>query len=202
MAVLGLPVAPGHAEGVADGAVGAVAQGCVELVDEGELVAVVAAVGVEAGGEGAADALLVVGAAVFDEALLLFVVAVYVGVGGHGAYDTPAEERTDGGLGLCGLPVPGWGCCAVVTGVWIPGCAGVTVGGCGSDGGGAVLPEGDMRGGGGWGWVRVPRGVWIAMIHRGLDSRLRGNDGWGLTVADGEGGGLRDVLDPRLRGTT
>ena len=84
VAVLGLPVAPGHAEGVADGAVGPVAQGCVELVDEGELVAVVAAVGVEAEGEGAADALLVVGAAVFDEALLLFVVAVYVGVGGHG----------------------------------------------------------------------------------------------------------------------
>ena len=27
-------------------------------------------------------------------------------------------------------------------------------------------------------WVRVPRGVWIAMIHGGLDSRLRGNDGW------------------------
>ena len=44
--------------------VGAVVEGCVELVDEGELVAVVAAVGGEAGGEGAADVLLVVGAAV------------------------------------------------------------------------------------------------------------------------------------------
>ena len=82
--VLGLPVAAGHAEGVADGAVGPVAQRGVELVDEGELVAVVAAVGVEAEGEGAADVLLVVGAAEVNEAVLLGVVAVYVGVGGHG----------------------------------------------------------------------------------------------------------------------
>ena len=41
--------------------------------------------------------------------------------------------------------------------------------------------------------VAAPRGVWIAMIHRGLDSRLRGNDGWGLTVADGEGDGGRET---------
>ena len=81
--VLGFPVAARHAEGVADGAVGPVAQGSVELVDKGELVAVVAAVGVEAESEGATDVLLVVGAAVVYKALLLGVIAVYVGVGEH-----------------------------------------------------------------------------------------------------------------------
>ena len=83
VAVLRLPVAAGHAKGVSDGAVGPVAPGRVELVDEGQLLAVLAAVGIEAKGEGAADALLVVGAAVVDEAPFLRVVSVYVGVGGH-----------------------------------------------------------------------------------------------------------------------
>ena len=51
------------------------------------------------------------------------------------------------------------------TGAWIP----------------AIRRKDDMRCGDGRlgvGRVRVPRGVWIAMIHRGLDSRLRGSDGW------------------------
>ena len=86
VAVLRLPVAAGHAEGVADGAVGPVAQWSVEFVDEGELLAVLAAVGVEADGEGAADTLLVVGATEVDEALLLFVVTLYVGVRRHSRF--------------------------------------------------------------------------------------------------------------------
>ena len=52
VAVLGLPVAAGHAEGVADCTVGPVAQGGVELVDESQPLAMLATVGVEAKGEG------------------------------------------------------------------------------------------------------------------------------------------------------
>ena len=54
--VLGLPVAAGHAEGVLDRAVGPVAMLGVELVNQGQLLAVVAAVGVQADGKGAPDA--------------------------------------------------------------------------------------------------------------------------------------------------
>ena len=87
--VLGLPVAPVHAEGVfhravgADGGSGYRGAGG-QLIDEGELFAMVAAVGVETDGEGAADALLVVGAAEPEEALEVGVVAFDVWVGGHG----------------------------------------------------------------------------------------------------------------------
>ena len=83
MGVLGLPVAAGHGERVADGAFGPVAVGGVELVVEVELVAVVAAVGVEAGGGGAADVLLVVWTDEVYQALLLGVVALYVRIGRH-----------------------------------------------------------------------------------------------------------------------
>ena len=86
--VLGLPVAAGHAQGVLDGAVGPIARAGagagVKLIDEGELLAVVAAVGVEADGEGAADALLVVGAAEVEETLEVGAVTLDVRVGGHG----------------------------------------------------------------------------------------------------------------------
>ena len=89
--VLGLPVAAGHAQGVLHGAVGpypgsgdAGAAAGVQLVDQGQLLAVVAAVGVEAHGEGAADALLVIGAAEFEETLEVGAVAFDVRVRGHG----------------------------------------------------------------------------------------------------------------------
>ena len=88
--VLGLPVAAGHAQGILDGAVGPVpcsgrpgAEAGVQLVNQGQLLAVVAAVGVEADGKGAADALLVVGAAEVEEPLQVLTVAFDVGVGGH-----------------------------------------------------------------------------------------------------------------------
>ena len=91
VSVLGLPVAAGHAQGVLHGAVGpypgsgdAGAAAGVQLVDQGQLLPVVPAVGVEAHGEGAADALLVIGAAEFEEALEVGAVAFDVRVRGHG----------------------------------------------------------------------------------------------------------------------
>ena len=62
---------------------GLVAVGGAELVDEGQLVAVLTAIGVEAVGEGTADALLVVGAADAFEALLVFAVTLYVLIRWH-----------------------------------------------------------------------------------------------------------------------
>ena len=93
--VLGLPVAAGHAEGVLDGAVGAVPRpwsgAGVEFVDQGKLLAVVAAVGVEADGEGAADALLVVGAAEVEEALEVGAVAFRCG--GRRAWQSRRQKQ-------------------------------------------------------------------------------------------------------------
>ena len=73
-------IAPGHAEGVLDGAVGFVTGRGVQVIDEGEFFAVIAAVGIQAVGEGSADALLIVRAAKFNRPLQLLPVVFYVGV--------------------------------------------------------------------------------------------------------------------------
>ena len=82
-AVLGLPVAPGHAQGVLHRAVGPVAWRGVQLVNQGQLFAVFAAVGIQTNSKGAPDALLVVRAAELYQPLLVGLVPFYVGVGRH-----------------------------------------------------------------------------------------------------------------------
>ena len=82
--VLGLPVAAGHAEGVADGAVGLGALGGGKLRDQDQLVAVGGAVGGQAVLEGRSDVQLVIRAASLDELGQGGVVVLCFQVGGHG----------------------------------------------------------------------------------------------------------------------
>ena len=81
--VLGLPVAPVHTQRVLHRAVGAVMKPGFQLVHQGQLFPVFAAIGVEANGEGAPYALLLVRAAELNEPLLVGLVAFDMGISGH-----------------------------------------------------------------------------------------------------------------------
>ena len=81
--VFGLPVAPVHTEGVFHRAVGAVVKPGFQLVHQGQLFPVFAAIGVEANGKSAPYALLLVRAAELNKPLLVGVVAFDMRICGH-----------------------------------------------------------------------------------------------------------------------
>ena len=81
--VFGLPVAPVHTEGVFHRAVGAVVEPGFQLVHQGQLFPVFAAIGVEANGKSAPYALLLVRAAELNKPLLVGVVAFDMWICGH-----------------------------------------------------------------------------------------------------------------------
>ena len=87
VAVLGLPVAAGHAQTVLDRAVGPVAQtgiqAGVKLVNQGQLLPMLPAVGIETFGKGAPDALLVVRPAEVNEPLQVGMILFNMSVRRH-----------------------------------------------------------------------------------------------------------------------
>ena len=81
--VLGLPVAPGHAQGVLDGAVGNDAGVGAQLRDQHQLLLMVPAIRVQAELKGGPDIQLAIGAARRNEPVQVLTVAFYVGVIRH-----------------------------------------------------------------------------------------------------------------------
>ena len=81
--VLGFPMAAVQTEKILDRAVWDYSGVVAKLFHQLEIFAVATAIGPQAGGKSAADALLIVRAAVIDQPPLVFVVALYVGVIGH-----------------------------------------------------------------------------------------------------------------------
>ena len=84
MGVLGLPVAPGHAQGIHDGAIGNHVAPGTQFRDQDQFFLLVVAIGRKAVLEGRPDTLLIIRAAEPNKLIQRGVVGFYVGVGGHG----------------------------------------------------------------------------------------------------------------------